>query len=69
MQKEKISGSTLDSTYRRQVREFFSARKINEQDFEKQVAEISHDDLTWRDFLSKSMAVVDSIKAARAAAH
>jgi hypothetical protein len=68
-EKEKISGSTLDSTYRRQVREFFSARKINEQDFEKQVAEISHDDLTWRDFLSKSMAAVDSIKAARAAAH
>ena len=60
-EKEKISGSTPDSTYRRDVREFFSVRKINEKDFQKQVVEISHDDLTWRDFLSKSMAVLDSI--------
>jgi len=68
-EKEKISGSTLDSTYRREVREFFSAKRINEEDFQKQVIEISHDDLAWRDFLSKSMAVLDSIKAARAAQH
>ena len=68
-EKEKISGSTPDSTYRREVREFFSARKMNEEDFQKQVAEISHDDLTWRDFLSKSMAVLDSIKAARTVPH
>ena len=52
-----------------EVRDFFAARKINEEDFQKQVAEISHDDLAWRDFLSKSMAVLDSIKAARAAQH
>jgi len=68
-EKEKISGSTPDSTYRRDVREFFSVRKINEKDFQKQVVEISHDDLTWRDFLSKSMAVLDSIKAARTVPH
>ena len=68
-EKEKISGSTPDSTYRREVREFFSARKMNEEDFQKQVTEISHDDLTWRDFLSKSMAVLDSIKAARTVPH
>ena len=68
-EKEKISGSTLDSAYRRDVREFFSVRKINEQDFQKKVIEISHDDLAWRDFLSKSMAVLDSIKAAKAAQH
>jgi hypothetical protein len=68
-EKEKISGSTPDSTYRREVREFFSVRKINEEDFQKQVVEISHDDLTWRDFLSKSMAVLDSIKAARTVPH
>ena len=68
-EKEKISGSTPDSTYRREVREFFSARKMNEEDFQKQIAEISHDDLTWRDFLSKSMAVLDSIKAVRTVPH
>ncbi len=68
-EKEKIAGSTPDSTYRREVSDFFSARKINEKDFQKQLVEISHDDLTWRDFLSKSMAVLDSIKAARAAQH
>ena len=68
-EKEKISGSTPDSTYRREVKEFFSVRKINEEDFQKQVVEISHDDLTWRDFLSKSMAVLDSIKAARTVPH
>jgi hypothetical protein len=68
-EKEKISGSTPDSTYRREVREFFSARKMNEEDFQKQVTEISHDDLTWRDFLGKSMAVLDSIKAARTVPH
>ena len=68
-EKEKISGSTPDSTYRREVREFFSARKMNEEDFQKQVTEISHDDLTWRDFLSKSMAVLDSIKAVRTVPH
>lgn len=68
-EKEKISGSTLDSTYRREVRDFFSARKINEDDFQKQVTEISHDDLAWRDFLSKSIAALDSIKAVKAGQH
>ena len=68
-EKEKISGSTPDSTYRREVKDFFSAKRINEEDFQKEVNEISHDDLVWRDFLSKSMAVLDSIKAARAVQH
>ncbi len=68
-EKEKLFGFMPDSTYRRQVREFFSAKKINEEGFQKQVNEISHDDIAWRDFLSKSMAVLDSIKAARAAHH
>jgi hypothetical protein len=68
-EKEKISGSVPDSTYRREVREFFLAKKINEEDFQKQVIEISRDDVAWRDFLSKSIASLDSIKAARNAQH
>jgi len=68
-EKEKISGSTLDSTYRREVEEFFSAKRMDEENFRKQVIEISHDDLAWRDFLSKSMTVLDSIKAAKAGQH
>ena len=68
-EKEKISGSVPDSTYRRELREFFSVRKMNEEDFQKQVIEISRDDVAWRDFLSKSIASLDSIKAARNAQH
>ncbi len=68
-EKEKLFGFIPDSTYRHEVRDFFSAKKINEEDFRKQVAAISHDDIAWRDFLSKSMTVLDSIKAARGTQH
>ncbi|GEM_PF-2734383 len=68
-EKEKISGSVPDSAYRREVREFFAARKIDEGDFQRQVGEISRDDVTWRDFLTKTIAALDSIKAARNAQH
>ncbi len=68
-EKEKISGTMPDSAYRREVREFFAAKKLDEQDFQKQVTEISRDEAEWRDFLSKSMSELDSIKAARNTQH
>jgi len=68
-EKEKIVGSTPDSLYRRDVADFFSARKIHEEDFQKEIADISHDDLAWKEFLTKSLILLDSIKAARAQQH
>jgi hypothetical protein len=64
-EKEKIVGSTPDSLYRLNVKEFFAARKINEEDFQKEVTQISRNDVAWRVFLNEATAAVDSIKAAK----
>ena len=64
-EKEKIVGSTPDSLYRFNVKEFFAARKINEEDFQKKITEISRNDVAWREFHMEATAAVDSIKAAK----
>ena len=68
-EKEKISSTTPDSLYRLKVKGFFEARKIDEEGFQKQISEISRDDAAWREFLNKTTVAVDSIKAAKLAAH
>jgi hypothetical protein len=68
-EKEKIVGSTPDTVYRRDVADFFSARKINEEEFQKEIADISHDDLAWKEFLTKSQILLDSMRTARTTQH
>ncbi|MGA7160423.1 MAG: hypothetical protein WBZ48_05435 [Bacteroidota bacterium] len=68
-EKEKISANTPDSLYRLKVKELFEARKIDEEDFQKEIRDISRDDAAWRDFLIKTTAALDSIRAARAVHH
>lgn len=64
-EREKIAGNATDSLYQTKVRGLFTTRKINEEEFQKRVAEISRDDIAWRSFLSEATALMDSIKATK----
>lgn len=64
-EKEKIAGNTSDSAYIIKVQELFTARKINEEEFQRRIADLSHDDVAWRGFLNEATVAVDSIRAAK----
>lgn len=64
-EREKINGNTSDSLYTIKVKGLFAARKINEEEFQRRIVELSRDDVTWRGFLNDATAAMDSIKAAK----
>ncbi len=64
-EKEKIAGNTPDSLYTIKVKSLFAARKINEEDFQQRIVDLSHDDVAWRGFLNDATVAVDSIKATK----
>ena len=64
-EKEKLAGSTPDSLYAMRVKDFFAARKINEDEFQRRIGEISRNDIAWRAFLNDATVATDSIKAAK----
>ena len=64
-EKEKLNGNSPDSLYRIKVREFFASKNISEGDLQKQVADISQDDNSWKAFLSEATAAMDSIKSVK----
>ena len=64
-EKEKITGTTSDSSYQIKVKEFFAEKKIDEREFRNHVEEISHDDNAWRKFLTEATTTLDSIKAVK----
>ena len=63
--KEKISGNTTDSMYTIKVKNLFAARKINEEEFQLRITDLSHDDVAWRGFLNEATVAMDSIKAVK----
>ena len=64
-EKEKLNTNSPDSVYRIKVREFLASKNISEGDLQKQVADISQDDNSWKAFLSETTATMDSIKSAK----
>ena len=66
-EKQKLFSSIPDSVYGKNVSEFFIRRGMDEDEFKKQIEELSRDDAAWRTFLSEATAAVDSIKTAKPA--
>ncbi len=64
-EKEKIAGNTPDSLYTIKVKSFFATRKISEEEFQRRIVDLSHDDVAWRGFLNDATVAMDSIKAAK----
>jgi len=64
-EKEKIAGNTPDSVYTMKVKSFFAERKLNEEEFQRRIADLSYNDVAWRGFLNDATVAVDSIKAAK----
>lgn len=64
-EKEKIAGNTPDSLYTIKVKSLFAARKINEEEFQRRIVDLSHDDVAWRGFLNDATVAMDSIKTAQ----
>lgn len=64
-EKEKIAGNTPDSLYTIKVKGLFATRKINEEEFQRRLVDLSHDDVAWRSFLNDATVAMDSIKAAK----
>ncbi len=64
-EKEKIAGSSSDSLYVIKVKSLFAARKINEEEFQRRIADLSRDDVAWRGFLIDATVAMDSIKTAK----
>lgn len=64
-EREKIAGNTPDSLYAIKVKSLFAARKINEEEFQRRIVDLSHDDVAWRGFLIDATVAMDSIKAAK----
>lgn len=64
-EKEKIAGNTPDSLYTSKVESFFAARKIDEEEFQRRIVDLSHDDVAWRGFLNDATVAMDSIKTTR----
>ncbi|HTR81403.1 MAG TPA: hypothetical protein VMM58_07210 [Bacteroidota bacterium] len=61
-EREKLGGSVADSVYQKDVGNFFVRHGVNEEEFRKEIADISRDEIAWRNFLSETTAAVDSIK-------
>jgi hypothetical protein len=64
-EKGKIAGNTPDSLYTIKVKGLFAARKINEEEFQRRIVDLSHDDVAWRGFLNDATVAMDSIRAAK----
>jgi hypothetical protein len=64
-EKEKIAGNTPDSLYTIKVKSLFASRKINEEEFQRHIVDLSHDDVAWRGFLNDATVAMDSIKTAK----
>ena len=64
-EKEKLNGNSPDSLYRIKVKEYLASKNISEGDLQKQVADISQDDNSWKDFLREVTTATDSIKSAK----
>jgi hypothetical protein len=64
-EKEKLTGNTPDSLYTIKVKSLFAAREINEEEFQRRIEDLSHDDVAWRGFLNDATVAMDSIKTAK----
>ena len=64
-EREKIAGNTPDSLYTIKVKSLFVVRKINEEEFQRRIVDLSHDDVAWRAFLNDATVAMDSIKAVK----
>ena len=64
-EKEKMVGTTSDSLYQNKLKEFFAKRKMDKEEFEKQIVELSRNDEPWRSFLMEATVALDSIKSVK----
>ncbi len=61
-EKEKMVNKITDSLYQGKVNEFFRQKGTTEEEFKKQIEELTKDNKEWRDFIQQVSTAMDSLK-------
>lgn len=64
-EKEKMTNKLVDSLYQVKVKEFFEKKGLQQNDFKKEIDELSEDNAVWKMFIQDVTAAMDSLKSAQ----
>lgn len=61
-EKEKMANKQTDSTYQIKVKEFFDKKGLEQEEFKKEIENISKDSEVWKLFITDVSSAMDSLK-------